>query len=65
MPIYEFECQECGNEFEALVRLNEEYRVVCPRCQAANLKKKISRTASAKKECASCSSGSCGSGGFT
>lgn len=39
MPIYEFSCKDCGNEFEALVRKAEPK---CPSCGKANLERKLS-----------------------
>ncbi|MBQ9480890.1 MAG: zinc ribbon domain-containing protein [Clostridia bacterium] len=34
MPIYEYECEKCGNIFDELVKDANE-KVVCPRCRAA------------------------------
>ena len=39
MPIYEFTCKSCGNDFEALVRKNEPK---CPKCGKADLERKLS-----------------------
>jgi putative FmdB family regulatory protein len=33
MPIYEYECDGCGNQFEQLVRGGES-APACPRCQS-------------------------------
>lgn len=41
MPIYEYRCQSCGHEMEALVRSGKEPEA-CPECQGA-LARKISR----------------------
>jgi len=65
MPIYEYTCKDCGEDFEALVFISSTKKPECPRCKGTNLNKKISRIASGKSECGSCSSTSCGSGGFT
>ena len=47
MPIFEFQCSECGQPFEELVRsANAIDEVVCPVCQSANVKKKVSLFAS-------------------
>jgi len=39
MPIYEFTCKACANEFEALVRKKDP---ACPRCGSADLERKLS-----------------------
>jgi|Deesub1362A_J573_1020465.scaffolds.fasta_scaffold01430_6 putative FmdB family regulatory protein len=47
MPIYEFRCPQCGEEFEELVlRMGSESQVRCPECGAQGPEKKISRFAS-------------------
>lgn len=42
MPIYEYQCQSCGNEHEALQKMSAEPLVICPSCNDPELKKKIS-----------------------
>lgn len=42
MPIYEYQCNACGHEHEALQKLGAEPLLVCPSCNEAELKKKIS-----------------------
>ena len=42
MPIYEYQCQSCGNEHEALQKMSAEPLVTCPSCSEPELKKKIS-----------------------
>lgn len=43
MPIYEFICEECGEEFEELVRNTAVIQdVVCPYCLGQQVIKKIS-----------------------
>jgi putative FmdB family regulatory protein len=42
MPIYEYQCQACGNEHEALQKISAEPLVTCPVCNKPELKKKIS-----------------------
>ena len=42
MPIYEYQCQVCGNEHEALQKMSAEPLVTCPACNEPELKKKIS-----------------------
>lgn len=41
MPIFEYTCVRCGNEFETLVR-NSTASVECPSCHGSDLKKKLS-----------------------
>ena len=61
MPMYEYACQQCGKEFETLVRSDTVPR--CPSCSSTELKKMLSvfATASAAEPvaampdpCASC-----------
>lgn len=42
MPIYEYQCQACGDEHEALQKMSADPLVVCPACDEPELKKKIS-----------------------
>ena len=43
MPIYEFDCQDCGDSFESLVMsFTKIDGVTCPECKSANIQKKIS-----------------------
>ncbi|HBX70225.1 MAG TPA: transcriptional regulator [Chloroflexi bacterium] len=71
MPIYEFDCHDCGDQFEALVfSINKVQKVTCPQCQSGNIKKKVSTFAvkgnsgsgssasSFSSSAASCSTGS-------
>jgi putative FmdB family regulatory protein len=47
MPIYEFECANCGKPFEALVLISRKIgEVTCPTCKSQNITKKISTFAS-------------------
>ena len=45
MPIYEYECQSCGHDFEALQKISDAALEDCPQCGKAELKKKISAAA--------------------
>ena len=45
MPIYEYACQDCGREFEALVRSSTVPE--CPQCHSTSLEKKLSVFAAA------------------
>jgi putative FmdB family regulatory protein len=71
MPIFEYNCKECGNQFESLVFGNEVPK--CPKCQSNKIGKlmspcgfisKGSLGAPSKKSagtsgCGSCSASSC------
>jgi len=42
MPIYEYVCNECGHQLEALQKMNDAPLLECPTCEKVALKKKIS-----------------------
>lgn len=42
MPIYEYRCESCGHELEAIQKLSEAALVKCPVCEKDTLKKRIS-----------------------
>jgi putative FmdB family regulatory protein len=42
MPIYEYECRQCGGRFESLV-LKSSPAASCPSCQSTDLEQLISR----------------------
>ncbi|WP_444919003.1 FmdB family zinc ribbon protein [Microbulbifer sp. JMSA003] len=42
MPIYEYQCNACGHEMEALQRMSDDPLKDCPACEKAELRKKIS-----------------------
>ncbi len=45
MPIYEYQCQKCGKEMEALQKVSDAPLLDCPECGAPELRKKISAAA--------------------
>lgn len=45
MPIYEYVCESCGHELEALQKLSDPLLTDCPQCESQSLKKKISAAA--------------------
>lgn len=71
MPIYEYKCNKCKEDFELLIYSGEE--PVCPKCGSKDLTRKISKvsfksssaeeSSSGGSSCSSCSSGSCSSCG--
>jgi putative FmdB family regulatory protein len=43
MPVYEYVCPSCGQEFERLVRsMDSRERVNCPECGGSKVKRKLS-----------------------
>ena len=42
MPIYEYDCTDCGHSIEKLQKLSDPPLLDCPVCGAAALKKRIS-----------------------
>ena len=74
MPIYEYVCEQCGNQFEEIVSSAATDCPPCPKCASNNTKKLMSTcrtrtgggqtgartaTASSGGGCAGCSGGSC------
>ena len=45
MPIYEYQCQECGHKLEVMQRITEDPLKTCPSCSEDRLKKLISKVA--------------------
>lgn len=45
MPIYEYQCQSCKHEFEALQKVSDATLVDCPDCGKPELRKKVSAAA--------------------
>ena len=42
MPIYEYKCQACQHELEAIQKISDEPLKDCPSCNQSELRKKIS-----------------------
>ena len=42
MPLYEYRCDACHHEFEALQKISDEPLVHCPACDAPQLRKLVS-----------------------
>jgi len=42
MPIYEYQCQDCGHEIEKIQKMSDSPLTDCPSCNTASLVKKIS-----------------------
>ena len=45
MPIYEYQCEACGNQLEALQKMSAAPLARCPACDNDTLKKLISAAA--------------------
>lgn len=68
MPIYEFECENCGKTFETLV-LSRSDEVSCPHCGGRDLRRVMSicafstggrfRSTASTSSCSGCSATSC------
>jgi putative FmdB family regulatory protein len=62
MPIFEFHCQNCQDDFEKIV-LGTNTKVKCPRCESGKVRKKLSAfsfKSGSKSVAASNSGGGCG-----
>lgn len=42
MPIYEYRCEKCGHELEALQKMSDAPLTACPECGQSTLKKALS-----------------------
>ncbi|MBF0263970.1 MAG: zinc ribbon domain-containing protein [Gammaproteobacteria bacterium] len=45
MPIYEYQCQECGHQLEKLQKMSDNLLKDCPECEKPKLKKLVSASA--------------------
>lgn len=69
MPIYEYQCPQCGGRFEVLKPIDEDgSKLTCPECGASNPRRLISsffspgsgKVESQAASCPTCSSDICG-----
>ena len=42
MPIYEYKCESCGHQLEALQKMSDAALTDCPSCNEVSLKKLVS-----------------------
>ncbi|PWK88637.1 putative FmdB family regulatory protein [Fulvimonas soli] len=42
MPIYEFECGQCGHRFDRLQKLSDADPANCPSCEAPRVRRRVS-----------------------
>lgn len=64
MPLYEFQCKQCGNVSEKLCKQNEtNHDLVCANCGNQGLQRLISRFSApgigGQNKCAVCKGGNC------
>ncbi|MFK7955763.1 MAG: FmdB family zinc ribbon protein [Lysobacterales bacterium] len=45
MPFYEYRCEDCGHELEALQKIADDPLVECPECEKPALRKLVSAAA--------------------
>ena len=57
MPIYEYRCESCGHQLEAMQKMSDPLLTECPQCHAEALKKLMS--AGSFKMKSSSSAGAC------
>jgi len=44
VPIYEYQCPDCGYQFEQLQKISDEPIRVCPNCEQTHVRKLVSQT---------------------
>jgi putative FmdB family regulatory protein len=60
MPIYEYQCKDCGEEFEKFVRsMNSQEEIICPKCGSSETKKAFSVFGVSSGQARSSASSSC------
>ena len=65
MPIYEYRCESCGHQLEAMQKMSEEPLQECPECHASQLKKLMSASGGhqfKEKNSGGCPATGCGNG---
>ena len=45
MPIYEYQCTDCGHSLEILQKMNDDALTTCPNCKKEALKKQVTAAA--------------------
>jgi putative FmdB family regulatory protein len=72
VPLYEFQCEACGKQFEELIRSSQDRRrPKCPKCRSPRVRKRFSTFAMSGTQhgkggggdggagCGTCHGGSC------
>lgn len=63
MPIFDFQCQECGKKFDLMISNADKAKATCPDCKSSNLKQMLSlfntgggaKSSPAPDNCSACS----------
>ena len=64
MPIFDFQCQDCGEKFDLMISNAEKAKATCPDCNSSNIKQMLSlfntgggssKAAPMSDNCSSCS----------
>lgn len=45
MPIYQYQCEECQHDMEALQKMSDPKLVDCPECKSPSLRKQVTAAA--------------------
>ncbi|MEW5874041.1 MAG: zinc ribbon domain-containing protein [Candidatus Zixiibacteriota bacterium] len=62
MPIYTYQCQQCGTTFDELIFSAErEKGLSCPKCKATSLERRMTAFAAVSKSAPECGAGACSS----
>lgn len=65
MPLYEFQCKQCGHKFVELCKHGENGNNLCSRCGSSKLRRLVSGFfapgAGGQNKCLNCKGGNCGS----
>jgi len=69
MPIFEFACEDCGTQFEKLMRASQRDDVLCPSCGESHVTQQVSTFAArangiSRDSAPSCPSGMCATPGL-
>ena len=41
MPIYEYQCESCGHQFDIIQKVSDDKLEICPKCNEPKLKKLV------------------------
>ena len=41
MPIYEYQCEACGHQFDIIQKISDDKLTLCPKCNEHKLKKLV------------------------